>query len=1171
MAAADRRSQRAIVKNEDVTPRLEQPVRRAGRCLLATLAGLALLPWLSGWGTLAGDRLAKGFIRPDAGTRPWVYWYWIDEQISREGITRDLEAMARVGIGEALIGHVSPGLERGPVRMLSDRWWGMVEHAVLEGQRLGVDIGFFNSPGWSQSGGPWITADQAMRCVVHTETRVRGPAQFEGVLPAPEGEYRDLATLAFPMPAEQEAPIRVRQPLAETPGASRGVERMFDGDTNTAFVFPRASGTGRRWQMEFVLEGDRPVQGVSLHPVGHPFQVQVELLVSSDGRQYEPLRRIHFDRRRTMWNLGPMTWAPLTLACPAVAARHFRLVFSELDAPGDAGFREIVFTGSPTLDYLVEKQLGKMHPEPLPGWDAYLWPPQAEPTATLAPGDVRNISGQMQAGGRLRWNVPEGDWVILRCGTLPTGAVNEPVPPEAKGYEVDKMSREGSRHHFAAYIGAFLGRVPPERRRALKHVVIDSYEVGSQNWTPGLERVFVERLGYDPVPWLPVLSGRVVGSADLSNRFLWDLRRLVADLIAENYLGAYREAVNAGGLKLWMENYGHWGFPAEFLQYGGQADIISGEFWYRNHLWDLGSIELRGASSASHTYGKPITSAEAFTAGFNFRQSPAAMKSRGDWAFTQGINHFVLHLYIHQPWEDRKPGVTAWFGMSYQRHNTWFEQSRPWIDYLRRCHYLLQQGGPTADLLYFIGEDTPKMSGILDPPRPRGYDFDFVNAEVIQKRLSVRDGLLTLPEGVQYRMLVLPPLDTMRPELLAKIGELVRAGAVVVGPPPRRSPSLSGYPGADAEVKRRADEIWGPCNGVQATEHRHGKGRVFHGVPLPDVLSRLGAVPDVVCGDSSVLWTHRRGKGFDVYFLSNQSDQAREPEIAFRVGARIPEFWSPVTGEIRRIARFRTAGDSTHVKVPLGGQGSLFVVFRERSRGGQVTDLSPAPGALSDGGETADQAAVWYARDSREYIATRARIACQVRRADGRSAALDSGPVPAPLDVAGSWTLCFPPGWDCPDRIVLDKLRDWRESPIEGVRHFSGTARYQTMLDIPEDYLARGDRVWLDLGAVETIAAVKVNGQALGVLWCSPYAVDITGAARPGANAIEIEVTNLWWNRLVGDAKYPGGFPDGRGGFTGDAAKTFTTHKAWGPREELEPSGLLGPVQLQVERHVPLP
>lgn len=1146
------------------------PAPEAGKRLATFLAALALLPLLSGCRAPLGDRLGEGFVRPAPATRPWVYWYWIDEHISREGITRDLEAMARVGIGEALIGHVSPGQERGPVPMLSARWWEMVEHAVLEGERLGVDIGFFNSPGWSQSGGPWITTDQAMRYVVQTETRVRGPAQFEGVLPAPEGEFRDLAVLAFPMPAEQEAPIRARPPQPEPSGTPPGVARMLDGDTNTAFVFPQGEGAAGPWQVDLVLEGDRPVQGVSLHPVAQPFQVQVELLVSADGTHYEPLRRVHFDRRRVMWNLGPMTWAPLTLACPAVTARHFRLVFSGLEAQGEAGFREIVFSGSPTVDHLVEKQLGKMYPEPLPGWDAYLWPPQAEPASALAPGDVRNITSRLQAGGRLRWEVPEGEWVILRVGTLPTGAVNEPVPPEARGYEVDKMSREGSRHHFEAYIGAFLDRVPPGRRRALKHVVIDSYEVGSQNWTPGLERVFAERLGYDPVPWLPVLSGRVVGSADLSNRFLWDLRRLVADLIAENYLAAFREAVNAGGLKLWMENYGHWGFPAEFLQYGGQADIVSGEFWYRNHLWDLGGIELRGASSASHTYGKPVTAAEAFTAGFNFRQSPASMKSRGDWAFTEGINHFVLHLYIHQPWEDRKPGVTAWFGMSFQRHNTWFEQSRSWVDYLRRCHHLLQQGQPTADLLYFIGEDAPKMTGILDPPVPRGYDFDFVNAEVIQKRLSVRDGLLTLPEGVQYRLLVLPPLDTMRPELLAKIGELVRAGAVIVGPPPRRSPSLAGYPGADAGVKRRADEIWGAGDGVQATGRHHGKGRVFHGVPLAEVLSRLDAAPDVVCADPSMLWTHRRGKDLDVYFLSNQSDQAREPEVAFRVGARIPEFWCPVTGEIRRIARFRTAGDFTHVKVPLGGHASLFVVFRERSRGDQIIDISPAPGGPGDG-DTAAPVTVCYADGNREFIATRSRVVGQVRRADGRSAALDTGPLPAPIEVAGPWTLSFPPGWDCPESLVLEKLIDWRDSPLEGVRHFSGTARYRAVLDLPEGYLARGDRLWLDLGAVATIAAVQVNGKAMGVRWCPPYAVDITDAVRPGANEIEVEVTNLWWNRLVGDAKYPGGFPDGRGGFTGQAPRTFTTHKAWGPREELEPSRLLGPVRVQVERHAPLP
>jgi hypothetical protein len=1127
----------------------------------------AIFCCLSGCNGPAADRLEEGFLHPADSTRPWVYWYWIDENISKEGITRDLEAMARVGIGEALIGHVSPGAERGEVHMLSDAWWAMVEHAVSEGQRLGVDIGFFNSPGWSQSGGPWIDADQAMRYVVHREMRVRGPSVFSGDLPRPEGEFRDLALLAMPIGSDAEKSIRARWRPGRSDLPGTGFDRLFDGDTATACVFPSAGNAPAAWETDMVLEGVSRVQGIVLYPIARPFSVRVEVLASADGREYRHLRHAHFHRHRSMWSLGPMTWAPLTIALPATEFRYFRLVFSDLRADGEAGFREIAFSGSPVVEYHAEKQLGKMHPEPMPGWDAYLWPGQPAAAGLVQPEEMLDISERLDSAGRLHWDVPEGEWLILRLGTLPTGAVNVPVPPEATGYEVDKMSRAGSLHHFNSYIGAFMDRVPAERRRALKHVVIDSYEVGPQNWTPGLEQVFMERLGYNPIPWLPVLSGRVVGDADRSNRFLWDLRRLVADLIAENYLAGFREAANERGLKLWMENYGHWGFPAEFLQYGGQADMISGEFWYLNHLWDLGSIELRGASSASHIYGKPVTSAEAFTAGFNFRQSPASMKSRGDWAFTEGINHFVLHLYIHQPWEDRLPGVTAWFGMSFQRHNTWFEKGRAWIDYLRRCHYMLQQGSPRADLLYFIGEDVPRMTGALEPPVPGGYDFDFINAGVILDRLSVADGFLTLPEGQSYRALVLPPLTTMRPELLEKIGRLVQEGAVIVGPAPLRSPGLANFPHADEAVRQLAGKIWGPCDGVAVTEHPYGQGSVFQGLPLDEVLEKIGEIPDLVCDAPSLEWTHRGAEDLDIYFLSNQSDTAIFTEIGFRVGDRMPEFWCPRTGSIRRAGRFRTANNYTHVPVALGPHGSVFVVFRSPARGDQVLVCVGADGTGQTGYMEPEPGSGWcYAEDGHPAICVWEEVNWKVTQANGRESIVQSGPIPAPIRLLDGWVVHFPPGWDCPDSLALDRLMDLRDLPEEGMRHFSGTAVYRTSLKVPDDRKVDGDRFVLDLGRVETIAEVKVNGQPLGVIWCPPYEADITGALRAGENDLEIAVTNLWWNRLVGDAKYPGGFPDGKGGFTGRPSGTFATHQAWTAVDSLLPSGLIGPAQVRSER-----
>ena len=367
------------------------------------------------------------------------------------------------------------------------------------------------------------------------------------------------------------------------------------------------------------------------------------------------------------------------------------------------------------------------------------------------------------------------------------------------------MNRAALKAHFDAYITPLLKKLTPAERKSWTHVIADSYEAGPQNWTDGFAADFQKRYGYDPLRFLPVMGGRIVGSADQSDRFLWDLRRFVADRIASEYVGGLRELCHAAGLKLWLENYGHWGFPGEFLQYGGQSDEIGGEFWVGSNL---GSDEARAASSAAHTYGKPVVWAEAFTGGPSFANTPRDLKNLGDWSFSEGINQFVFHVYIHQPWEDKKPGVNAWFGTEFNRHNTWFDASKPWIDYLRRCSVMLQTGHHVADVAYYIGEDTPKMTGARNPELPAGYDYDYINSEVIEKHLSVKNGRFVLPDGMSYRLLVLPESATMRPAVLKKIGQLVAAGGAVLGPAPTRSPSLENFPACDEEVKTLAAGIW---------------------------------------------------------------------------------------------------------------------------------------------------------------------------------------------------------------------------------------------------------------------------------------------------------------------------------------------------------------------------
>jgi len=882
------------------------------RFVLAIVLGLAITAPAEAGAPPPADALARDFAQPPEATRPRCYWYWMDGQITKEGITRDLEAMKRVGIGEGYIGVIggqSGTPAKDAAKALTDEWWSFIEHAMREGTRLGVNIGLFNSPGWSQSGGPWVQATQAMRYVVLPETRLRGPQHFEGKLPAPAGEFQDLAVLAFPAPTGEEVAAKE---TARTP-------------TTVTFEMP-APFTAR---------------SVTVQPV-KPLNVTAELQASDDGQQYRTLKQFAIDRHNLGPGVGPVPLAPIVATFPATTARFFRLKLS-----GECELGAVRVSPAARVESYAEKSLLKMFQDPLPPFDYYTWPPSAEPEQAdleVQPGAVRDLSKLMTADGTLRWDVPPGEWVVLRTAMTPTGTKNSPAPPEATGFEVDKMNRVALKAHFDAYVGNLLRRMPAAERKSFKHVVADSYEQGPENWTDGFAADFQQRYSYDPIRFLPVMTGRIVGSADQSDRFLWDLRRLVAERVARDYVGALSDLSRQHGLHMWLENYGHWGFPSEFLLYGGFSDEVSGEFWASG---DLGRVELRDASSAAHIYGKPVVWSEAFTGGPAFVNTPRDLKALGDKAFCDGINQFMLHVYIHQPWEDRQPGVNAWFGTEFNRHNTWFEQSRAWIDYLRRCTVMLQAGKHVADVAYFIGEDTPKMTGVRKPELPVGCDFDWINADVIERRLKAANGRLVLPDGMSYRVLVLPELATMRPEVLRKIRDLVKAGATVIGPPPLRSPSLANYPQCDAEVRKLATELWGAAGmqlraaGSGATNYHHvlGKGQVLWGVGLGETLAGQGMGPDFQSA-TPLRFTHRTSADAEIYFVTNPKDRELVTPAAFRVRGLAPELWYPDTGRIERPAVYDELDGAVHLPLHLGPHGSVFVVFRQKAAAGQIVSVT---------------------------------------------------------------------------------------------------------------------------------------------------------------------------------------------------------------------------------------
>ena len=1025
--------------------------------------------------------MAADFKDPFGKVQTGCYWYWMAGNVSSEGVRKDLEAMKRGGIDRAYIGDIGGGgVPPGPVKTFSPEWEKALSTAFMTASRLGMEIGLFNSPGWSQSGGPWVKPEQAMRRLVASMTVVDGPAC--GVkLPAPKFERvpaedcRDVCVVAYPAP--------------------KGfMEKLEVKDVNDSLLQRK----GKPLVVELASETQFMAQSVELAFIDGTAAGKVVVEAQDDGGTWRKLCEMPYSRVNHGPGVGFSPHAPVLASFPPCAAKKFRVTVTA-GAKHQSRYAYVAVCSVPLVARAYEKSLAKMFETPLPMWNEYQWPaePVNAPGTALDPAKAVVLTGKVAPDGKLDWEVPAGKWVIYRFGAAPTGTKNGPANPEATGYEVDKMSREHVSAHFDAYLGKILERTPPKYRKAIRHAVLDSYEQGGQNYTDSFAAKFKTSFGYDPTPYFPSLFGMPAASREDSNRFLWDLRRFIADEVAYSYVGGLRAASNRHGLGTWLECYGHWGFPGEFLQYGGQSDAIGGEFWSEG---SLGDIENRAASSCGHIYGKRLIWAESNTCGGNpFGRSPMDLKARTDRFFSDGINAAILHLYIHQP-NDRAPGIIAWFGNEFNRHNTWFRHFDLFTGYLKRVGYMLQQGLNVADVAYFIGEDAPKMTGITSPSIPRGRQFDYINAEVLRETAGVDGkGRLVLPHGTAYEVLVLPPLETMRPEVIDRIERLVNAGAFVLGPKPNRSPSLAGQPKSDAYVKVVADRLWGEVDGKKVKSAQRGKGTIAWGLTLDEALAMRGSATDCSFAKTApIVYGHRAFGNVDVYFLANQSANRIIEPISFRAVGRTPELWLPATGEIREVPSWHANGSSTEVMMTLAPLESAFVVFAQPSEG------------------KAERAAS----------------------------------VEVSSELNGEWTISFES--DALHRgpaepIKTAKLFDLSTSNDPAVKYYSGAITYRTTFSVPRSPFPVPTT--LDLGDVAVTAKVKVNGKYAGGVCFAPWRLDVTQFVEKGENELEIEVCDLWANRLIGDDGNP-------------ARPTWTSMPCWGKNSKLRKAGLIGPVRI---------
>jgi hypothetical protein len=804
---------------------------------------------------------------------------------------------------------------------------------------------------------------------------------------------------------------------------------------------------------------------------------------------------------------------------------------------------------------------------------ALLAVPLAKGRTLADAGDAVRLDDHLAADGRLTWSVPAGEWSILRFVANRSGEKLKIPSPNSNGLLADHLSRRASDAHFNHILDTISrGR---DGFGPLKVLMLDSYEVGSTvDWTDGFQREFLKRNGYDPVPWLPVLAGWKAADEDLAARFRHDYRKMVSDLIVENHFARGRDLLNRRGLKLLAEA-GHGGWPrVEPLKALGASDIPMGEFWNQNKNW-----VTKEAASAAHIYGKRLVNAESLTGWRHWQDGPAGYKRLFDIALCAGLNQATFHTFAHNPPEAGLPGFAYHAGEHFNVNSTWWQHAGPMIADMARSCYLLQQGIFVADVCVYYGDEAPNLvpSRRIPPgvksrwpddmcphcgrPNPvdlgslgHGHDYDYINEEVILTRLQVKDGKLALPDGLAYRLLVLPDRESISPAVLRRIGDFIAAGATVVGPKPLRSNSLRGYPDCDREVRELADRIWGPCDGKTVRSHHYGAGKVVWNIPLREVLAEMGVAPDFQVENGAnderqIDYIHRATASEDIYFVSNSSTEHRSATCRFRVAAgRVPSFWRPGDGSIRPCPVYQTGDGFVRVTVDLPPASSVFVVFRAEEREDHLVAVTEAPAeqggrAIEVGGIQGDSVPVRVSRPG----------TYRVESARGRRGEIVVGEVPADQPVAGPWRVTFPKDLGAPGEIVMETLADWTGHTDPGVRYFSGTARYHTRFMLPDSFSAAAGPVILDFGVAKEVAEVTVNGRKAGVLWQAPSQLDLSGFVQAGENQLEISVTNLWNNRLVGDLQDPS-----------QAAITRTNLKdRFTAASPLLPSGLLGPVTLR--------
>ncbi|MDR2676248.1 MAG: hypothetical protein LBC18_15640, partial [Opitutaceae bacterium] len=1132
----------------------------------------------------SGDDEAD-FKKPPKVFYPETWFHLLGGNVAKDGITADLEAIAAAGLSGIQLFHGNQGGGKWPgvkesVTCLSPRWDEYVRHAAQESRRLGLRFTMQNCPGWSMAGGPWVTLENTMRHLVWTRTDIPAGESAAAALPRPSGgagDYLDLFVLAFPTPLGDTGKPLVPAAVRALSDGNYPWRDLFPGGKSDFKGFglpPNPAGKPHVLEITF----DSPVTLRSFefpnpNSMNHPFCYEPGMTVTlvanlPDGGSQKLLETA----------LPQDSWQgdrPITFALPETPA-PVSSVRLQITNQNRMHLRFLRFSTAARKNSW-ESEAGWSLRGILRANDSV----SQNPAAHIRPETIRDITQRFNRGtGELKWTAPgkdaaatpSGTWTVLRIGHVNTGHRNAPAPAEATGWECDKLSDAGPDAHYAGYIGRIAKG--PLANGLLQGMLLDSWECKTQTWTKTMEADFLAHSGYELRGWLPAVFGYVVADPETTARFLRDWRGNIGDLFANRFYAGMARRARADGVAVSYETAAGDIFPADILEYYKHADIPMTEFWQpfsKGFVGDINFKPIKPTASAARLYGKPRVAAEAFTSfSLTWNEHFDMLKEIANIKCVEGVTHLVFHNYTHNPRVDGflPPGAAfgPGIGTPFLRGQTWWQHMPEFTSYLARLAFMLERGKPVSSVLWYLGDEIPHKPD-QKAPFPAGHKYDYCNPDILLTRLSVDTaGNLVTPDGIAYRVLWLPDNKRMLPQTLEKIRDLVRAGATVVGDAPQNLATLAGGGESRSRFDAAVKEIWGeptnsqgeqsktdaPCASHSATTafsfqapddlkseaararvRELGKGRVVSGAPLDAALVRLGIQPDVTGArkdaatsalDDLALWTHRRAENADWYFISTPQGSDFKGTLHFNTTGNTVEIWDPVTGE-RRAAVAQTHNRTTSVPLDLPRAGACFVVFRRDIPKPEI------PGKIYRVIYTPNFGDPFTPQVPHEISADYTTINAftpgvyRIFTEGGPSAPFfTAAPVNTrALSLTRPWTLAFPSGWGTPEKLVLKKLTPWKDLPDLGVEAlaFSGTAVYATEFELPPDTAADAPLL-LDLGEVEFVAEVTLNGEKLRTLWAPPYRLDISGRAKKhGANKLEIAVTSTWFNRLAYDNSRP--------------------------------------------------